>query len=191
MPRARRASRTAGARAPARRSPCGDWTDLSCFTEGPVPPHRPLRQNPAFAPCPHGDRAGLARHHGCREVDERIPVGLDGRRVHEARADLDECIGHGCTARQEQTSLSELAQPRAEIESEQSGERHRKVGVATRVDGQLGGLPGYPRCSRRCMCAAMAATIVSASAPLPSRTSPTASCPNAMTAPGPGSSGMA
>lgn len=61
-------------------------------------------------------------------------------RVHVRRADLGEPVGHRCASRQEEPTLGELAQPRAQVEPEQSGESHGEVGVAVRVDGELGGL---------------------------------------------------
>src|SRR5690606_36280396 len=39
-----------------------------------------------------GDCAGVAGHHGCREVDERVPVSLDRRSVDLRRTDVHELL---------------------------------------------------------------------------------------------------
>src|SRR3974390_2816888 len=75
--------------------------------------------------------------HGRNEVDGRIPVRPDALEVDGGATDLAYAIWDRRAARQDQVPILERLQARAKVEAQELGERHRKVGVAVRVDGEL------------------------------------------------------
>src|SRR5579863_5491189 len=85
----------------------------------------------------NSDGAAMARVNRGFKVDEIIPARLDGCRINRRPAHGLEFSGNLEPARDQEVALPEIAQPRAEIESEHPGKRHGKCREAVGIHRQL------------------------------------------------------
>ena len=82
-------------------------------------------------------RAGMACLYRGRQMHQLVPMGFDQCRVNAGFAHGGDLLRDLHPSRHEQMALPQLAQPRAQIEAKQPRQRHREVGVAVRIDGEL------------------------------------------------------
>lgn len=87
--------------------------------------------------------AGMPVMHGRDQVHDRLPVVDDLAEVDLCVTDRPDGLGKPRAARDEQVPILERLQTWAQIEPQQASECHCDVGIAVRVDGQLGGLEPF------------------------------------------------
>ena len=75
--------------------------------------------------------------HRGRQMHQLVPMGFDQHCVNTRLAHSSNLLRDLHPSRYEQMPLSQLAQPWAQIEAQESRQRHGEVGVAVRVYSQL------------------------------------------------------
>jgi len=76
-------------------------------------------------------------------MHEPIPVRLYYFGVGIGDADRLDHVGNVGPTGDVEPALFEFFEPRAQVETQQPSEHHRKIGVTVRIDGQLRGLDAF------------------------------------------------